>query len=173
MKKLLILGFLLASVICVNAQEVFKKGDNIVNAGIGVGSGIPIEVSFEHAIIDGLIKGENGSIGIGAYGSWYSDKDKISGYGTWKYNHIVLGARGAFHYQFVDKLDTYAGVMLGYNIASSKWDGAGESSISASGSEFDFSVFVGARYFFTPGIGVYAEAGYGVANISVGVAFKF
>lgn len=172
MKKLVLLSVFLISVITVNAQEIFSKGTNILNVGVGVGSGIPVEASFEHSIVDGLINGENGAIGIGAYGSWYSDSEKITG-GKWKYNHIVLGARGAFHYQFVDKLDTYAGAMLGYNIASSKWEGDGTGSASASGSAFDFSLFAGARYFFKPTFGVYAEAGYGVSYLSLGVTFKF
>ena len=164
MKKLVLVGLFLIAVVAVNAQDVFSKGTNILNAGIGVGTGIPVEVSFEHSIIDGLIKGENGAIGIGAYGGWYHNSE-----GDWSYNHYVIGARGAFHYQFVDKLDTYAGTMLGYNIASVSGDGVG----SATGSVFDFSLFVGARYFFKPNLGVYAEAGYGVSNLGVGVALKF
>ena len=154
-----------------NAQEIFRKGTQFVNAGIGLGSYIPVEVSYERSIIDGLIKarkGPNGAIGVGAYLGYYGD----TAY-DWRYNHYVLGARGAFHYQFIPKLDTYGGLMLGYNIATVKWVGDGESVGTASGSAFGYSVFVGARYLFKPNLGVYSEIGYGIAYLSAGVTFKF
>ena len=53
--------------VAANGQEIFSKGAQRVNAGIGVGSGIPVEASYERSIIDGLIKGKNGAIGIGGW----------------------------------------------------------------------------------------------------------
>jgi len=167
-KTLLLISVLLASVTMVSAQEIFSKGSNVISAGVGVGAGIPVELAFEHCIKDGLIKGENGAIGIGAYGSWYHE----SVY-DWSYNHYVFGVRGTFHYQFVDKLDTYAGLMGGYNIASSKWTGSGVSIEASSGSAIGYSLFAGARYYFKPDLAVYAELGYGIAYLSAGIAFKF
>ncbi|MDR3266919.1 MAG: hypothetical protein LBT24_05040 [Tannerella sp.] len=167
-KTVFFLSVLLVSVSMVSAQDLFKKGTNLLNAGIGIGSGIPVELSFEHCIKDGLIKGENGAIGIGAYGGWYHESLSY-----WSYNHYVLGVRGTFHYQFVEKLDTYAGLMGGYNIATAKWTGDGESIGTSSGSAIGYSFFVGARYWFKPNLAVYAEAGYGIAYLSAGVAFKF
>jgi hypothetical protein len=151
-----------------NAQEIFSKGTQFVNAGLGLGSYIPIEVSYERSIIDGLIKGQNGAIGVGAYLGYYGDTEY-----DWRYSHYVLGARGAFHYQFIPKLDTYGGLMLGYNIASVKWVGEGESVGAAAGSAMGFSLFVGGRYFFKPNFGVYSEVGYGIAYLSAGVTLKF
>jgi hypothetical protein len=170
MRKLLFsAGLFLILVSAASAQDIFRKGAQRLNAGIGVGSGIPVEVSYERSVVDGLIKStDNGAIGIGAYGSWYHNN-----VADWSYNYYVLGARGAFHYQFVDKLDTYAGLMLGYNIATSRWAGSGEAYGTASGSVFAFSTFIGARYFFKPSLGVYAEAGYGISFLSAGVTFKF
>jgi hypothetical protein len=157
MKKLLFFViFLMAAMVNVNAQSTFKKGANVVNLGIGLGSYIPIEGSFEHGVVDGLIDGKNGSIGIGAYAGFYS-------YESWA--HGVLGARGAFHYQFVDKLDTYAGLMLGFNAVMS----SGASATSGLG----FSAFLGGRYYIKPKLAIYSELGYGIAYLSVGVAFKF
>jgi hypothetical protein len=156
-----------------HAQEIFQKGTKVVNAGIGIGSYIPVEASFDYGIIDGLIKGENGAIGVGGYLSWYGHSDSFEPYGSWRYNNILIGARGTFHYQFVKKLDTYAGLMLGYDIASSRWDGDAYDGVAASASAFGFSLFAGARYYFKPTIGVYGELGYGVAYLSGGVALKF
>ena len=37
---------------------------------------------------------------------------------------------------------------------------------------FDWSLFLGARYFFTEKIGGFAELGYGFYNLNLGVTFK-
>jgi hypothetical protein len=46
-----------------------------------------------------------------------------------------------------------------------------ESSWSGSGSGVAYSLFVGGRYYFNQHIGVFAELGYGVAWLNLGVAF--
>jgi hypothetical protein len=172
MKKLIILGlFSFFIVVAAGAQEIFQKGTSVLNIGVGLGSDIPVEASYEYSVVDGLVDGQNGAIGIGAYAAYYGQSMSF-GDAKVSYNDIVIGARGTFHYQFVDKLDTYAGLMLGYDIASAKASGGGEVA-TASASEFALSAFLGARYSFTPSVGAYAELGYGIAYLSVGVALKF
>jgi hypothetical protein len=172
MKKIIILSMVFCFAVAANAQEIFQKGTNVLNLGIGIGSYIPVEVSFEHGIVSGLIKGENGSIGIGGYAGWYTDSNSYPS-GKLTYNNVLLGARGAFHYQFVDKLDTYAGLMLGYEIVSSKWSGGGLYNGVISTSGFTSACFLGARYYFSPTIAAYGELGYGIAYLKAGVALKF
>ena len=167
-KVLLISGLLLTVLSATYSQDIFRKGTQVVNGGIGLGSYIPIEVSYERSILDGLIKGDNGAIGVGAYLGYYGDSE-----GDWRFSHYEIGARGAFHYQFIPKLDTYGGLMLGYDVASSRWAGEGEATASASASGLGFSLFVGGRYFFKPNLAVYSELGYGIAYLSIGVALKF
>ena len=53
-------------------------------------------------------------------------------------------------YQFAPKLDTYAGLMLSYDIVSSNYDAF---SNYIKSSHIDWSLFLGARYFFTEKIG--------------------
>ncbi|MDR1257968.1 MAG: hypothetical protein LBK65_01620 [Tannerellaceae bacterium] len=172
MKKLIVIGvFSFCMVVAAGAQEIFQKGTSVVNIGVGLGSDIPIEASYEYSVVDGLIDGQNGAIGIGAYLAYYGSSQTF-GDAKISYNDIVVGARGAFHYQFVNKLDTYAGLMLGYDIASAKGSGSGVTA-TASASEFALSAFLGARYAFTPSVGAYAELGYGIAYLSVGIALKF
>jgi hypothetical protein len=149
MKRLIILSLMSFLMVAANGQEIFRKGTNIVNLGIGLGSGIPIEASYERSLVEGLINDENGAIGFGGYFGWHLQ------------SNVVIGARGAFHNQFVENLDTYAGLMLGYNI---------DSALVGSAS---FSAFLGARYYFTPKIGAYAEVGYGIAYMCAGVSLKF
>ena len=75
-----------------------------------------------------------------------------------------------FHYQFAPKLDTYAGLMLGYHIASVSETGYYGNSLVGSG--FDLGVVLGARYFFTPRIGAFTELGYSLPYWNLGVTFK-
>ncbi|OJV35993.1 MAG: hypothetical protein BGO29_14290 [Bacteroidales bacterium 36-12] len=186
----LILVFTCSVFVSVNAKDIFSKGDQAVGIGIGIGSyyggdgyssGIPpISVSYERGIVEGLLNGK-GSIGVGGYAAYTSNKWEGSYFnGTtdvtygWKYNYIVLGARGAFHYQFVDKLDTYTGLMLGYNIVSSKYIGnnIAMSTTNNNTSGFGFSAFIGGRYHFSPKYAAYAEVGYGISALELGLSIR-
>ena len=88
--------------------------------------------------------------------------------GAYKYTYIIAGARASYHFNFgVEKLDPYLGGMLGYNVSS-----VNNSAAPAAGG-IAYSGHVGARYYFSSKIGAFAEAGYGVANLTAGLAFKF
>lgn len=156
------------------AQDAFNKGDMIVNAGIGFMNTIntgnnwktnipPITGSFEYALIDNLFDDKSG-IGIGGIVGFASQKYETSNVSV-KYQDVVIAARGLFHYQFVRNLDTYAGLMLGYDIAS------GDGDLTSSGVAFGY--YIGARYYFTNNFAVMAEIGDNVALLTLGVAFKF
>jgi len=180
----LLVLFTCGALIGLHAQNSFSKGDKIVNVGIGVGSYYggdgytssipPFTVSFEQGIIDGLLDGK-ASIGVGGYLAYTANKWE-STYGSttfgYKYSYFILGARGVFHYQFVDKLDTYTGLMLGYNVVSSSTfgDGMGGSSPTASG--IGYSAFIGARYHFSDKFAAFAEIGYGISALELGISFK-
>ena len=171
----------------VNAQNTFSKGDKVVNLGIGIGSTLggsgyktsipPLSGSFELGIVDNLFN-DKSSLGVGGYLGYSANKWSHSyggeSYG-WKYSYIILGARGSFHYQLVDKLDTYAGIMLGYNISSSKafGDWGYETGTASSYGGFIFSPYIGGRYYFTGNMAAFAELGYGIAYLQLGVSFKF
>jgi hypothetical protein len=185
MKKLLLMFvvacFALTQLI---AQEpTFVKGDKALNIGIGLGSTLysgtyyksqipPISASLEFGVVDNVL--EKGVVGVGPYIGYSSYKYEYSGWG-WKYTNIIIGARGNFHYPLVNKLDTYTGLLLGYNVASSKefgnavpgWD----YSYSAGG--IAWSWFVGGRYYFKETFAVMAELGYGIAYLNLGIALKF
>ncbi|MDR2679374.1 MAG: hypothetical protein LBC47_01035 [Tannerella sp.] len=167
MKKIIFAGLFLLSMVAANGQEVFSKGTQLISAGMGVGYGIPIEISYERSIVDGFIMHKNGAIGVGAYGGWYHRNS----YGQ-RYNHYLLGVRGMFHYQFIENLDTYGGLMLYYDIERSTRKGDGKNPGLSIGSIFDYSLFAGARYYIKPKLGIYGEVGYGISYLSAGVTFK-
>jgi hypothetical protein len=166
------------------AQEpTFVKGDKALNLGIGLGSTLysgtyyksqvpPVSASLEFGVVDNVI--EKGVIGVGPYLGYSSYKYEYQDWG-WKYSNIIIGVRGNFHYPLLEKLDTYTGLLLGYNVASSKefgnvvpgWD----YSYSAGG--VAWSWFVGGRYYFKDTFAAMLELGYGIAYLNLGIALKF
>jgi hypothetical protein len=185
MKKLILFFVAIAfSLTMISAQEsTFVKGDKVLNLGIGFGSGFysgtyyktsvpPISASFEVGVKDGVF--EKGSIGVGGYLAYASHKWEYSGWG-WKYNDIIIGARGTFHYPLVAKLDTYTGLVLGYNISTSKEYGnaiPGYDYNSTSGGLI-YAWIVGGRYYFSDKFAGFAELGVGIVYLNLGVALKF
>lgn len=154
--------------------KCFEKGTGILNLGVGIGATLygsgyrasfpPISLSYEKGIA-------NGRFGIGGLlahtGAKYGDKSEY-----WKYSYTIIGVRGDYHFYTTDKLDTYGGAMLGYDIVTDKWHGEGSGDdYHDSGSSASFSIFVGGRYFFNPHVGVFAELGYGIAWLNIGIAF--
>ena len=116
------------------------------------------------------------NLGLGGYLGYYGNTESVgswdgSDYG-YKYSHIVIGARGIVHYPFIPKIDTYAGVMLGYNIASARFYGDGTDPGSSAAGGFAFGGIVGARYQFKSKWGVYAEAGYSISYLSFGLVYS-
>jgi hypothetical protein len=157
-------------------SSAFQKGDMAVQAGIGLisfgmyGDTVvpPISASFDWAMpIKDL------PFSFGAFLGYASSEYKF--YYTWTYSYLMLGARAAYHVDFgVKNLDTYAGVLLGYNIVSFDSDvPSGYNYYTEGASYFLYGGFVGGRYFFTKNFAAFAEFGYGIALINVGVTFKF
>jgi hypothetical protein len=185
MKKIILLFAVIALASGhLSAQDsYFLKGDKVLNLGLGLGSTLysgtyyasqipPVSASLEIGVVDELI--EKGVIGVGPYVGYSSYKYEYMGWG-WKYSNIIIGARGSFHYPFVDRLDTYAGVLLGYNIGSSKefGDPIPGYDYSYSSGGIVWSGFIGGRYFFSDAFAAMLELGYGIAYLNIGVALKF
>lgn len=188
MKKLIILvPLILCFYSILNAQEsMFNSGDKAINLGIGIGSfygtGLysnttipPVSISFEKGIKDEIL--EKGVIGVGGYlgytsYSWHYTVGTVD-YG-WRYSNIVLGARGTFHYPLLDNFDTYLGALLGYNIVSAKSFGTntGIYDYSPDSGSLVFSGFIGGRYYFSDKFAGFAELGYGIAYLTLGLSIK-
>jgi len=162
------------------AQMAYKKSDQVANVGLGIGgfggaygsAGIVITGGYETDLTDNISLG-----GVLGYSS--SSQDVVAGYG-WKYTYFLIGARGAYHLDLAHnpKIDTYGGILLGYNIVSASETGNHQSyngygTYSASASYLQFGIFVGGRYYFDPHWAVQAELGYGLGILNVGMAYKF
>ena len=169
MKKTIFASIVLLSLFftCSYAQDNpnFAQGQYDLNIGIGLGSnlggGLPISASLDVGISD--------QISLGGYLGFVNVSQSIGfGFGEIKYNNFVFGARGAYHYHLIDNMDTYGGVMLGYNRTSASGGGLG---VGVGG--FIWSGFVGGRYIFSDAIAGFAELGYGISYLTVGVNYAW
>ena len=119
---------------------------------------------------------ENATIGgyIGYYGS---SEDISSAFNDWeiKYSVFILGARGTYHFDFLDndKLDPYAGLMLGYNIVSTKVEGPGSEFFTGGASSgFGYAGIIGMKYQASDSFKIFGELGYGIAVLTLGATFN-
>jgi hypothetical protein len=182
MKRLLVLVIVaMLSLPVLRAQEsTLELGDKVVGVGIGFGSSLysgayysmgmpPISVFYEQAIVDDIL--EKGVIGVGGTMGYTSFKYR---YSSWGYNlsTFFIGGSGAFHYPFVDKLDTYAGVTLGLRFIFQNDYGDPIYDYGGSSTGFQFAGFIGARYYFTDNIAAFLQLGYGIAYVNLGISIK-
>lgn len=178
MKKISLLIAFFAFAFILNAQN-YDVGDMNVSLGIGAGSSVsgelklpPTSFSFEYGVAE--------NIGVGVFAGIATAKDdfKLSNGKAyrWDYQHIMFGVRGAYHFYSQDNLNIYAGINSGLNIASAEYssDDIAKSFVDdVDVGGFVYSIFGGARYYFTDMIGGYAELGYGVAYLNIGLTARF
>lgn len=164
----------LLSVASEKAFAQYEKGDKLLNVGLGLGSyyggGVAVGAAFEYGITD--------FISVGAQADFYTWGYNFGVGYKYRYTFLPIAARGSYHFGkhflTIDKLDLYAGAALGYYISSYK-DNTGYSGIydDGYGGKGLFGVFGGGRYYFKPNMAGFAEVGYNVTPIKVGLTFKF
>ncbi len=156
----------------VNAQYG-GKGQMDLNVGVGLGTtlglggGLPISAALDYGI--------NDNISVGGYVGFLSQSEE-TGFFTTKQTNIIIGARGAYHLDLIDNIDTYGGLLLGYNIVNAEVTSSNPlfpAGIAAGASGIAFSGFIGGRYHFTDNLGAFAELGYGIAYLQLGLTYKF
>ena len=179
MKKVLLsLTLLLAVVLGAKAQS-FQGGSNTIGLSVGINNTLwdnhnhmlvpPFTVSYDHGIVGSLFDGR-GAIGLGGLVSVYGFRDDA--HRDWA--ALLLGPRGTLHYSFVDKLDTYVALMLGYSyVGTSGATVNGSSYGQTSTSKFGWGANVGLRYYIAPAWALSFEAGYGLSNFNFGFTYDF
>ena len=153
-----------------NAQKTFEKGTQTASLMIGLpGSGAfsgivvpPLTAVYERGIVSNLFSNGKGTIGVGGQGGYQLIRTAPETYAS----SIFVGARGALHYEFVPKLDTYAGVGLG-------WGFYGGNAYSGAAGAFIYQGFIGARYYVTPTLALGGEVGLGYSPLNLGVTYRF
>ena len=86
----------------------------------------------------------------------------------------MSGQGGSFHYPLVDKIDTYTGILLGYQIINPKEFGnfVTGTNYSSASSGVIWSWFAGGRYYLSEKMAAMAEIGYGITYLNLGVALR-
>ncbi len=187
-------GLLLsAATSTTSTAQTFNIGDKIVGLSIGVGGNYSagstyssqtpaLGITYEQGVTD-LGPGVLGIGGYLGYKSLSAKTDYVFGPSRynydWTWNYLIIGVRGVWHYNdwhSDDKLDTYGGLMLGYNIVSFKDKSVYPANYPAyrynSVSGIGLTGFLGARYWFSENLGAQAELGYGISVLSLGVSLK-
>lgn len=150
------------------------KGRNFLNAGIGLGSyglsgkgGIPLVASFEH----GFSKNISAGLNLGYIQRKFED--------SWKYTYLIIGARGSYHFNEVmnisnPKVDVYAGLGVFYRRYSFtyKYDIEEDDYFDSKGGDIDFNIHAGGRYMFSDKFGGFAELGYGISPLQLGITIN-
>lgn len=194
MKKISMLLIVSSLFVSVANAQAFEEGNNVIGIGVGIGghynaygsytSQTPaIGLSYEKAT---SIDVGDGVLGLGAFIGYKSLTSKETYYFVtsnyyyeYQWTYTIIGFRGAYHYDLfkVDKLDTYGGAMLSYNIVSFKDKSTYPDGYlfrnESKGSGVGFTLYVGGRYYFSEKFGAFAELGYGISYLTLGAAIKF
>lgn len=188
--KILAVFMLLATSFSAFAQ--YEKGTKDLNVGIGLlptfyastyKAGLPlIGASFEVGLNDKISLGGYAGYSTSSYSiasPYVTTGGTVSNYNyTYNLSYLIIGPRVGYHFHLLDKADTYAGAMLGYNVATVSFTtdaptSAALPTATASAGGLAYAIYAGIRYPFTPRIGAFAEIGYGVSVLQLGLNAKF
>lgn len=164
MKRSTLLILVLIFTHTVQAQHVFNPGSVKFNAGIGVPQNngyIPtVNISGEVGVI------QTGTIGLVSFGGLaefhLADDGKT-------FPRFYAGPRAAWHLHAFNSLvfDVYAGAGFGIVIN-------GQGLLDRNTINVQADMFVGGRWMFSPGAGLFAELGMtGFSNARFGITFGF
>lgn len=195
MKRILVMVVAMAFAFGAGAQ--IQKGESVASANIGLGNSVfpsmgalpPLSLEYERGVVEGLFGVDGLDLGVGGVLSYTRAKQDMSAQAAplglnkvgYKYSDFVVGAKASFHYDFfdLDQLDTYAAIVLGWEVASAKtygdWGAYSEyfDNLKYSAGGFHYGISVGARWWFTEAIAANLELGYGLSYLKIGVSYKF
>lgn len=166
----------------------FGKGTTIINLGLGLGFGYgypfsslkstpAVSLSLDRGVVEGVGPGVIGIGGLLGYKGYHYAYPGTSYKASW--NNLIVLVRGTYHYDLLHepRLDTYAGVSLGARFEQYKdtyYDNvAGSSTNSYGGTHLEAGIFIGGRYFLTDHLGAFAELGYDMSYLKLGLSGRF
>ncbi|MFL5763995.1 MAG: hypothetical protein ACJ77K_08650 [Bacteroidia bacterium] len=130
-----------------------------------------------------------GYLGVGAFLAYqheHYDYDNVYVWTNTNYyyhhdwNYYMIAARAVYHWDVLNakNAEVYAGVLAGVSIQTHHYEtndpgkhdpyNYTEGAVSPA-----YNIFAGARWYFVPSVGLFAEAGYGISYARIGVSFKF
>jgi hypothetical protein len=97
-----------------------------------------------------------------------------------RWNNYIISVRGTYHLTVLkdknNQFDPYAGIMLGvriYRYKDTYYDSFSSNPYSYKNLYFVQGAFIGAKYNFKSSIGVFAEAGYDISLVRLGLNVNF
>ena len=173
--------------------QPFLKYTNVASAGAGLGSSLggfgyssstpALSAYYERGIWE---VGGPGVISLGGYAGiksyTYSNNYGIAAKSytyNQKWSYTVVGVRSAYHYNGLksEEFDVYGGLMMSYDILSYTYDDSNPTGVrydnTGYGSVVGLSLYAGGRYFFAKNFAAFAEVGFGVSYLNLGLAYKF
>ncbi|MFA7418824.1 MAG: hypothetical protein WCZ90_03985 [Melioribacteraceae bacterium] len=178
MKKMLFTLFAIALLASATSYaQGYNQNGKVLNIGAGFGFGVEGDATIPPLSV-GLQFGLTDKISVGGIVGYAGSKYDFGFFGKsyeWKYNYIIIGARGEYHFMEPNnKLDAYGGATVGYNVVSVTEPsnlGMGVS-YSAASSAVLIGFHVGARYAISNSWGVFGELGYGIGYVTAGAFFR-
>lgn len=176
----MVIAFITATQTTVKAQA-FQNGDMVGNLGVGFGwYGYGYGTTSFPAISLSLEKGikdiENvGPLSIGGIVGFKRATYAWTSVYDWTWTDIIVAARGAIHYDLLknEKIDTYGGVGIGLRVQSySDYNIFGDKGSSTTIHPL-FALYLGGRYYFSDNLAGFAELGYGLGYLTLGLSYKF
>ncbi|HYV91482.1 MAG TPA: hypothetical protein VE978_06855 [Chitinophagales bacterium] len=177
----LFIVFFLALTTRVFSQDNFTEGMNAINFGVGFGnfyylgfsgygyhSTPALTLSLDHGLkkLDEI----QGTIGIGGLVGFRSSSfDNYALAGHYHINNFIIAARATYHAGFINtqKFDLYGGIMVGIRIEADSPDLG-----YYGGGYLTGGAFVGGVYYFVSSVGAFAEIGYDVSYLKIGLTLK-
>lgn len=180
----------LESLIPPQQAPSFARGNTAFNLGLGVGQGYGYGFDGYGGALESSpalsLSGERGLLEIGTgvlslggllgYNNYHYDWSAGGRAYRAKWSNFYVAARAAYHYNFTNnpKLDTYAGVSLSARLENYSNNSGDQSLGSEYGKTYlDTGIFLGGRYFLTENLGGFAELGYDMSYLKIGVTGKF
>lgn len=167
---LTMVALLFLSLANFSASAQLKKGNVLLNMGLGFGyyyaGGVSLNLNGEYSVTD--------EIGVGPYFAYTQWDNNYPG-GNINLTFIDFGARGSYHFAKLfkvrnEKFDPYAGAFLG--LVSSRYDNKFGYDNNAYDGGLRTGVHAGARYFFTNNFAGYGEVSIGLSALVLGISFK-
>ena len=192
MKKLIFTFCFLLSLGAIRA-EAFKINENRASFGAGLGwnSGVgnfSTNLPSPNALVERSVIPLNfGMISIGAQFGFHhgfqnvnlpGGRQRESGTAVYFLPRMSLYFHEAFYnsddYDFPRNLDLYTGIGIGFNHLAHKPLSIHRNYPDGdTGFNFGMSFFIGARYYFKPHVAAFAELGYGLSLLNVGLTIRY
>ena len=145
----------------VRAQEMIA-GDKLLSVGLGFIPGIGINASYDYGLIEDWGPGiftVGGFVGLQSWGT------SQTGLGNYRANIFAFAARATYRYDIDESLEIYGTFMLGPYFVNDSYK-----TFQNNHSGPFFGIGFGGRYHLSGNISAFAEIGYNISALSIGLS---